>query len=79
MRSMTQLINEILNMSKDDMDLLAEALAFYDIRKTEQFKFFLEVHIKEEEESRLKDVFLMKAAIRAQEAENKWKLGGGSV
>ena len=48
MRTMANLVSDILNMQNTDLELLAEALALYDIRKADRFKFFLNTHIIEE-------------------------------
>ena len=79
MRSQFDLMKEILSLSKTDMSAMAEALALYDLRKAEQLKFFLETHVQDEERRRLEESLLLKAAARAEAAENKWKLGGGFV
>jgi hypothetical protein len=49
MRTVNDLVGDILSLKKTDLDLLAEALAVFDIRKAEQFKFLLDVRLREEE------------------------------
>ena len=55
MRTLHDLVGDILSLSKIDTYMLAEALALYDIRKAEQFQHMLGVSVREEEERRLND------------------------
>jgi hypothetical protein len=55
MRTVNDLVGDILSLKKTDLDLLAEALAVFDIRKAEQFKFLLDVRVREEDARRLND------------------------
>ena len=79
MRTQFDLMKEILTLSRTDMCAMAEALALFDLRKAEQLKYFLDAYIQDEERRRLEENLLLKAAARAEVAENKWKLGGGFV
>ena len=79
MRTQFDLMKEILTLSRTDMCAMAEALALFDLRKAEQLKYFLDAYIQDEERRRLEESLLLKAAARAEVAENKWKLGGGFV
>ena len=63
MRTMNDLVGDILSLKKTDLDMLAEALALYDIRKAEQFKFLLDVRVREEDARRLGDYNAMKEAV----------------
>lgn len=49
MRTMMNLVSEILTMSKTDLAMLAEGLAVFDNRKAEQFKTLIEVYVRDEE------------------------------
>lgn len=62
MRTMNDLVKDLLNLSNTDLDLLSEALATYDIRKADRMKFFLTTHIIEEDARRLRDWNKMKEA-----------------
>lgn len=62
MRTMMDLVKDVLSLSNTDLDLLAQALATYDIRKADRFKFFLTTHIIEEDARRLRDYKAMKEA-----------------
>lgn len=55
MRTMANLVSDILNMPNTDLEMLAEALALYDIRKADRLKFLLNTHIIEEDARRLRD------------------------
>ncbi len=55
MRTMHDLVGDILSLQKNDLNMLTEALATYDIRKAEQISFFLSTHIRAEDERRLND------------------------
>lgn len=57
MRTMMNLVSEILTMSKTDLAMLAEGLAVFDNRKAEQFKTLIEVYVRDEE---TKDFFVEK-------------------
>jgi len=56
MRTMMNLVSEILTMNKTDLAMLAEGLAVFDNRKAEQFKTLIEVYVKDEEISRAKEI-----------------------
>lgn len=60
MRTMESLVKDVLSLSNTDLEMLAEALAIYDIRKADRFKFFLNTHIIEEDARRLRDYKAMK-------------------
>jgi len=62
MRTMNDLVKDVLSLSNTDLELLAEALAVYDIRKADRMKFFLTTHIIEEDARRLRDWNAMKDA-----------------
>jgi len=62
MRTVNDLVGDILSLKKTDLDLLAEALALYDIRKAEQLKFLLDVRVREEDARRLNDYKAMREA-----------------
>ena len=62
MRTLHDLVGDILSLSKVDMNMLAEALATYDIRKAEQLQTLLGVSVREEEERRLNDYKAMREA-----------------
>lgn len=49
MRTMMNLVSEILTMNKTDLAMLAEGLAVFDNRKAEQFKTLIEVYVRDEE------------------------------
>ena len=55
MRTMHDLVSDILSLQKTDLALLTEALATYDLRKAEQMKFLLDVQVRTEDERRLKE------------------------
>ena len=63
MRTMANLVSDILNMKNTDLEMLAEALALYDIRKADRFKFFLTTHIIEEDAKRLRDYNAMRGSV----------------
>ena len=62
MRTLHDLVGDILSLSKVDMNMLAEALSLYDIRKAEQLQTLLGVSVREEEERRLNDYKAMREA-----------------
>jgi hypothetical protein len=49
MRTMHDLVGDILALKKTDLDTLAEALAIFDNDRAEQLKFLLDSHTREEE------------------------------
>ena len=53
MRTMMDLVKDVLSLSNTDLDLLAQALATYDIRKASRLEFFLNAQIAEEDKRRL--------------------------
>lgn len=62
MRTMADLVRDILSLQKNDINMLAEALATYDIKKAERLKFLLDVSVRVEDERRLKDWQSMREA-----------------
>ena len=56
MRTMMNLVSEILTMSKTDLAMLAEGLATLDNRKADQFKTFIEIYVRDEETRREKEI-----------------------
>jgi hypothetical protein len=56
MRTMMNLVSEILTMSKTDLAMLAEGLATFDNRKADQFKTFIEIYVRDEETRREKEI-----------------------
>lgn len=48
------ILRVVLNYRNTELDDLARNMAWYDLAKAERLQFFLEVHIKEETEKRLK-------------------------
>jgi len=62
MKTMTNVVEDILSLSNTDIGVLAEALALFDIRKADRLKFLLSVAIEEEDKRRLKDWNAMKDA-----------------
>jgi len=62
MKTMTNVVEDILSLSNTDLGVLAEALALFDIRKADRLKFLLSVAIEEEDKRRLKDWNAMKEA-----------------
>jgi hypothetical protein len=62
MKTMNNLVSDILSLSNTDIGVLAEALALFDIRKADRLKFLLTVAIEEEDMRRLKDWNAMKDA-----------------
>ena len=66
MRSMANLVTDILNMQNTDLDMLAEALALYDIRKADRLKFLLNTHIIEEDARRLRQWNAISEAAKVQ-------------
>lgn len=62
MKTMNNLVSDILSLSNTDIGVLAEALALFDIRKADRLKFLLTVAIEEEDMRRLKDWNAMKEA-----------------
>jgi hypothetical protein len=59
---MESLVKDVLSLQNTDLDMLAEALALYDIRKADRLKFFLTTRIIEEDSKRLRDWNNMKGA-----------------
>ena len=49
MRTMYDLVGDIVKMNDDDLQLLAEALVMYSDTKAERLKFLLNVMLKEQE------------------------------
>lgn len=62
MKTLNDVVNDILSLSTTDLETVAEALATYDIRKADRFNFFLKTHIIEEDMRRLRDWNAMKDA-----------------
>jgi hypothetical protein len=62
MKTMTNVVSDILSLSNTDLGVLAEALALFDIKKAEKLQFLLTVAIQEEDDRRLKDWNAMKEA-----------------
>jgi hypothetical protein len=62
MRTLADLVIDVLSLSNTDMDTLAQALAIHDIRKADRLKFLLTTHIQEEDAQRLRDWNNMKDA-----------------
>jgi len=62
MKTMTNVVSDILSLSNTDLGVLAEALALFDIRKADRLKFLLSVAIEEEDMRRLRDWNAMKEA-----------------
>ena len=62
MKTMTNVVSDILSLSNTDLGVLAEALALFDIRKADRLKFLLTVAIEEEDMRRLRDWNAMKEA-----------------
>ena len=62
MKTMNNVVSDILSLSNTDIGVLAEALALFDIRKADRLKFLLTVAIEEEDMRRLKDWNAMKDA-----------------
>jgi len=62
MKTMNNVVEDILSLSNTDIGVLAEALALFDIRKADRLKFLLTVAIEEEDMRRLKDWNAMKDA-----------------
>ena len=56
MRTMMNLVSEILTMNKTDLAMLAEGLAVFDNRKADQFKTLIEVYVRDEETRREKEI-----------------------
>jgi hypothetical protein len=52
MRSQFDLMKDIVSLSKDDLEQMAKAIAFFNIRKAEQFQEAFEIAIEEEQEER---------------------------
>ena len=50
---MINVVKDVLSMDSLDLDLLAQALATYDIRKASRLEFFLNAQIAEEDKRRL--------------------------
>jgi hypothetical protein len=52
MRTMANLVSEIVNMNSKDLEMLAQGIAWFSSgtsNKADQFRFFLETHIREYE------------------------------
>ena len=49
MRTMYDLLGDIVKMNDDDLQLLAEALVMYSDTKAERLEFLLNVMLKEQE------------------------------
>jgi hypothetical protein len=49
MRTMYDLVGDIVKMNDDDLQLLAEALVMYSDTKAERLEFLLNVMLKEQE------------------------------
>ena len=62
MKTMADVVSDILSLSNTDLGVLAEALALFDIKKAEKLQFLLTVAIQEEDDRRLKDWNAMKEA-----------------
>lgn len=62
MKTMNNVVSDILSLSNTDLGVLAEALALFDIRKADRLKFLLSVAIQEEDARRLRDWNAMKEA-----------------
>ena len=62
MKTLNNVVSDILSLSNTDIGVLAEALALYDIRKADRLKFLLTVAIQEEDARRLRDWNAMKDA-----------------
>jgi len=62
MKTMNNVVSDILSLSNTDIGVLAEALALFDIRKADRLKFLLTVAIQEEDARRLRDWNAMKDA-----------------
>jgi hypothetical protein len=60
MKTMHDLVKDILSLKNTDLDLLAEALATYDIRKADRLNFLLKTHVIEEDSRRLREWNAMK-------------------
>lgn len=54
MRTMANLVSEIVNMNNDDLEMLAKGIAWFSsggsTDKAAKLKFFLENHIREQEQ-----------------------------
>ena len=48
------ILRVVLNYRNTELEDLARNIAWYDLAKAEKLQFFLEVHIREETEKRLK-------------------------
>lgn len=62
MRTMESLVKDVLSLQNTDLDMLAQALALYDIRRADRLKFLLNTHIIEEDSRRLRDWNAMREA-----------------
>lgn len=47
MRTMADLVNDVLSLNNEDLELLAEAIALYDAEKAVALEFLLNVNTKE--------------------------------
>jgi hypothetical protein len=62
MKTLNDVVSDILSLSNTDIGVLAEALALYDIRKADRLKFLLSVAIEEEDKRRLREWNAMREA-----------------
>ena len=57
MRTMANLVSEIVNMNSKDLEMLAQGICWFSMGTTDQaekLKFFLDNHIREQRERREK-------------------------
>jgi len=64
MKTMHDLVGDILSLKNTDLDMLAQALATYDIRKADRLNFLLKTHIAEEDMRRLREYKVMRDAVK---------------
>lgn len=64
MKTMHDLVKDILSLKNTDLDLLAEALATYDIRKADRLNFLLKTHVIEEDNRRLREYKAMRDVVK---------------
>ena len=64
MKTMHDLVGDILSLKNTDLDMLAQALATYDIRKADRLNFLLKTHIIEEDNRRLREYKAMRDAVK---------------
>lgn len=50
MRTMTNVVSDILSLSNTDLGVLVEALVLFDIKKAEKLQFLLTVALQEAQE-----------------------------